>query len=178
MLTNIKPPSFLLLFIGLVKKYLVFMFIAGIFLTGCGQVELNKAQNNNVNAPKVEKASLTEQKSTGSETIIDKVLVSDVFDKQGSVEVNKTVFTPTTEQIAVSAYILGAEPGLKVLAKLQFLPTKETVGPVTNAVEIAGDIISNFLFTKPVTNWPSGNYEVVVYFNDGQNKVVNFNISE
>jgi hypothetical protein len=105
-----------------------------------------------------------------------KVLISDVADANGSVETGKATFAAATPELAVSAYILKAAAGLKVTAVMTYLPTGDKVGPVTNDTETAGDIISNFSFSKPTAGWPSGEYSVNVSLSDGQTMTINFNI--
>jgi hypothetical protein len=126
----------------------------------------NNSVVNSVSAPVV---------TTKGATLV-KVLVSDIVDKKGSVSTSKDSFLVTTPKITVSAYILNAATDLKVTALMTYLPTNEQVGPVSNNEEIKGDIISNFSFTKPVENWPSGEYKITIRLSDGQTQSVNFTI--
>lgn len=161
------------------KKGFIVIFCLSLLLTGCGQTKISSDNTNavsaNLNALTAESANVNSAK-TGSTASMIKVLISDVADANGSVETGKTTFAPETPKLAVSAYILKAEKGLKVTAVMTYLPTGDKVVPVSSDTQIAGDIISNFSFSKPTTGWPSGEYKVVVSLSDGQNMTINFNI--
>lgn len=120
--------------------------------------------------------AVTPAPTASTSATLVKVLISDVADASGSVETGKTTFAAATPELAVSAYILGATQGLKVTAEMTYLPTGDKVGPVRNDTQAAGDIISNFSFSKPTAGWPSGNYSVNVSLSDGQTMTTNFNV--
>ncbi len=149
-------------------KKLLILISAVIWLTACTQTDLITNQVDNTNGLE-----------TGSTTVVvgstlSKLLISDVFDDQGTVAENKTSFSATTPEIGVSAYILGAKTGLKVTAELTYLPSGDKVGPVANDTQMEGDIISSFSFSKPTKDWPSGNYAVTATLADGQTLTTNF----
>lgn len=165
------------------KKNLFIIFVFVFLLAGCGQGdiapiipidELPENANAALNQPVA--ANLNAPVVSNSGATLVKVLISDVADSNGSVEIGKSTFAAETPELAVSAYILKAEQGLKVTAIMTYLVTGDKVGPVNNDTQIAGDIISNFLFSKPTTGWPSGDYAVSVTLSDGQAMTINFNI--
>lgn len=161
----------------IMKKIIVLVFCLGLLLSGCGQGTTNANTNiasDNPNAPVNESVNTNVNKAVG--TTLVKVLISDVADAKGSVYTGKSTFTTETPELAVSAYILKAEKGLKVTAVMAYLPTGDKVGPVSNDTQTAGDIISNFSFSKPTEGWPSGEYSVTISLSDGQNMTINFNI--
>lgn len=104
------------------------------------------------------------------------IYLNDTADSNGTVSVHKATFTPQTVEIFTSAYIEKAEVGLKITAVLSYLPTGDQVGPVTNEANQAGDIISNFSFTKPTAGWPTGDYKINISLSDGQTKDVVFSV--
>jgi hypothetical protein len=160
------------------KKSLLIIFCLSILLAGCGESKII-ADNTNVaqgNTNTLTSEQVSTNLNVGSNVTLVKVLISDVADANGSVETGKSTFAAAAPELAVSAYILGATKGLMVTAEMTYLPTGDKVGPVSNDTQTAGDIISNFSFSKPTTGWPSGNYSVTVTLSDGQAMTVNFNV--
>ncbi|MCX6745244.1 MAG: hypothetical protein NTX82_07025 [Candidatus Parcubacteria bacterium] len=172
------------------EKILVLVFCLSLLLAGCGQgsvVKDDTVNQNTESAPvNVNQQQVNANLNVNSNTptsvpvvtgvTLSKLLISDVFDDQGTVSADKTTYSGTTPEIGVSVYILGAKIGLKVTAELIYLPSGDKVGPVNNDTQMEGDIISNFSFTKPTKGWPSGNYAVTATLEDGQTLTTNFNV--
>ncbi len=136
---------------------------------------VNAVSNANVNAvANTNQAIVTPTLVSNLAGNIIDVRISDVVNSQGAVEVNKTSFTKDTAEIFTSSYVQGAEAGLVATAELVYLSTGDIVGPVSNPPADAGDLISNFSFTKPTNGWPAGNYNINVSLSNGQKKIAPF----
>ncbi len=113
--------------------------------------------------------------TTGNGKIF-KVLANVSTNSQGIVETNKTSYTPSVEEIFVSAYVESAEKGSKASAELEYTDSGATVGPATNTFSRDGDVITNFSFTKPTKGWPKGNYKLKVFLSNGDTKETAFQV--
>lgn len=111
--------------------------------------------------------------STGK---ISKILANTTTDSDQTVQTGITTFKADTASIEASVYISEAMEGSIVSAQLTYTKTGDTVGPAENTVDIDGDIISNFSFSKPTNGWPVGAYALKATLSNGQTSTLNLTV--
>lgn len=102
-------------------------------------------------------------------TLVEKVEVGTQRAADGRIEDAATRFPQGIGDIKVSAYVSGAKKDQKIQA-VWYFASDQITQPVVNVISEDGNFISQFFLGCPANGWPTGNYKVVIFVDDGKIK--------
>lgn len=135
-----------------------------------------KIQGIKINPGGAQSQNPPSQQANPQVDVIAMIKASDSVGADSVVSTSKALFGTTTPKLSVSVYVSNAKKGDQVAIKLVYTDTGEESDPVTNEISEDGDIVSNFSFSKPTTNWAVGNYKIMAATTSGSQQEVPFQV--
>lgn len=113
-----------------------------------------------------------------SKTVTGKVFLTDQADLINNSAIGlKQVFNPDTPVIFASAEIIKPAKNTKIRINWNFLKDNSEVIPVNSSeFNISNPKTILTSISNPVTGWPTGKYEMLIFVNGIKNTVINFYI--